>query len=728
MKPLRRSGCRWYGWAFALATAAVWAAAVLRPAVGVADTSAETVTASATSSPSPHVCIIGGGIGGASAAHFLRTAAPTGVKLSLFERRPHLGGRLASLWLPPIQGDSGSGSHGEDDQHRDDVSGTTAAGDSANSSAAIHVEVGGSIIHPRNRLMVHFVDQVLRLPRRDAPDQSMGLWDGHRFLLRLDRGRPVVNVVRLLWRYGLSLPRMQAAVGRLLASFDAIYGAGPGVPVVCGGGSVDDGCGVDHNGRSGSEGGTRWSVGVARLQEATRDFFDKLRARPAPVIFSPPATVAGLLSPRGDGSLVNLATRRLGAYASSAGLRPPLTAELVAAITRVNYGQEATGMAALAGAVGLAGSGGGLWAVAGGNAQVPMGLISRAGVTVYVGEAVTRVDTVRSAGRVAGVASYVLTSVSASASDDPVGSALSASASAALGGASTPARDAARGAEGPALRVSPPLAPNGSRTTACDAVVVATPLELSGGLVVGGADMASAGSPAAAPPLLPLPAPSPPPSRPFRTCVATFVRAEVEPTYWGLPRDCCGCVPDVVLTTVAAPAGGVPFTSLSALSRQARPASPRECADSPDRAVYKLFSPAPLTTADLGRLFRAYTVLAVVPWAAYPEYDPPPVLGSFLLDGGYGGGASVGDSGSDSSGTGGSRGGGAKGDVHAVGGRLVYVNAIESAASAMEMSALGGKTAAALVADALGWRAPRGGDRSPRAVPLPSPQSAKAEL
>ncbi|GAB0490945.1 hypothetical protein MMPV_002186 [Pyropia vietnamensis] len=721
MKPSRRSGYVCYGWAFSLAAAAVWAAAAHSPAINAADISAETVTTSATASPLPHVCIVGGGIGGASAAHFLRTAAPAGVKLSLFERRPQLGGRLASMWLPAIHGDSGSGSNGEGDQHRDDVSGTAVAGDSTNSTAAIHVEVGGSIIHPRNRLMVHFVDQVLHLPRRDAPDQSMGLWDGHRFVLRLDKGRPVVNVGRLLWRYGLSLPRMQAAVGRLLASFDAIYGAGPGVPVVDGGGG-GDGDGVSHNGRGGHQGGGSWKVGVARLHKATRGLLDIFRARPASVVSPPPDTVAGLLSPRGDGSLVDLATRRLGAYASSAGLRPPLTAELVAAITRVNYGQEATGMAALAGAVGLAGSGGGLWAVAGGNAQVPAGLIARAGVTVYASEAVTRVASVWSADGGTGGVSYVLTSVSASASDDAVGSALSASASVARGGASAPAGGADRGSDGPSLRVSPPLAPNASRTTVCDAVVLATPLELSGGLVVGEADTASAGSSAPPPP------PPPPPARPFRTCVATFVRAEVEPTYWGLPRDCCGCVPDVVLTTAAAPTGGVPFTSLSALSRPAQPASPRACADGPDRAVYKLFSPAPLTTADLGRLFRAHTVLAVVPWAAYPEYNPPLVLRSFLLDGGYRDASGAGDRGSDNGGIGASRGGGGEADVPAVTGRLVYVNAIESAASAMEMSALGGKAAAALVANALGWGAQRREGRSPPVASPPSPESPKAEL
>lgn len=701
MKRLLLSFRRCYGLAAGLASAAVWAAVATSYAVHAVDTAANTATTTpATAKHLPTVCIIGGGIGGASAAHFLRGAAPS-LKLLLFERRPHLGGRLASLWLPPVLFDSGSGIRAEGDQH---------------------VEAGGSIIHPRNEIMVHFVDDVLRLSRRDAPDQSMGLWDGRRFVLRLDAGRPVANVARLLWRYGLSLPRMQAAVRRLLASFDAIYGAGAGVPVVpVGFGGNGDGGGLN---RSSDAGWGIWRVGVARLRDATRGLFGAFRTRPPPVS-QPPTTVADLLSPRGDTSLVDLAARRLGAYAASAGLLPPLTAELVPAITRVNYGQEPEGMAALAGAVGLAGSGGGLWAVAGGNAQVPAGLIARAGATVHAAEVVTRVAELPPS--CDGTASsYVLTSVPASA--DAVGAALATAASATRGGRPPSAVGTARDAGGPAVRFAPPLAPNGSRTTACDAVVVATPLELSGGLVVG--DAAGAAATESPLPRPPPPPPPLPPARPFRACVATFVRAEVEPAYWGLPRDCCGCVPDAVLTTAAAPAGGVPFTSLSALSPRVRG---QACATGPDRAVYKLFSPAPLTAADLGRLFRAHTVLAVVPWAAYPKYDPPPLLGSFLLGGLSGGG----DSGSDGGGVGGG-GGGTAGNAApaaaAAAGRLVYVNAIESAASAMEMSALGGKTAAALVADALGLGSAQGEadrrHRPPAITPSPPPPSSsvKTEL
>jgi len=301
---------------------------------------------------------------------------------------------------------------------------------------------------------------------------------------------------------------------------------------------------------------------------------------------------------------------------------------------------------------------------------------------------------------------------------DPVGAALAAARRGGQAPPPPPLRSLSSSSPPPPPPPPPtPVAVNDSRVTVCDAVVVATPLELSWGLVLdvpagasppplgggggnGAADASTGGGVT-------------PPPRPYHTTVATFVRGAIEPTYFGFPPDCCACVPEVVLTTRAGPRAGVPFTSLSALV----PLMPRgapcgggngggggdggggdgaDAAGVPDRALFKLFSAAPLSAADLGRLFRTHTVLAVIPWAAYPSYDPPLPLGSFVLGGG---GAPAG----------------------APGGRLVYANAIESAASAMEMSALGGKAAADLVAAALGLDA--GGGRPAGAdgdAPLPS--------
>lgn len=58
---------------------------------------------------------------------------------------------------------------------------------------------------------------------------------------------------------------------------------------------------------------------------------------------------------------------------------------LIQVITRINYGQSVY-ISGLAGAVSLAGSGGGLWSVKGGNWQMAAGLINQWDVTLHLHE------------------------------------------------------------------------------------------------------------------------------------------------------------------------------------------------------------------------------------------------------------------------------------------------------------------------------------------------------
>lgn len=58
---------------------------------------------------------------------------------------------------------------------------------------------------------------------------------------------------------------------------------------------------------------------------------------------------------------------------------------LIQVITRINYGQSVY-ISGLAGAVSLAGSGGGLWSVKGGNWQMAAGLINQSDVTLHLHE------------------------------------------------------------------------------------------------------------------------------------------------------------------------------------------------------------------------------------------------------------------------------------------------------------------------------------------------------
>lgn len=64
---------------------------------------------------------------------------------------------------------------------------------------------------------------------------------------------------------------------------------------------------------------------------------------------------------------------------------------LVQVITRINYGQSVN-ISGLAGAVSLAGSGGGLWSVEGGNCQMAAGLINRSDVVLHLHEEIESIS------------------------------------------------------------------------------------------------------------------------------------------------------------------------------------------------------------------------------------------------------------------------------------------------------------------------------------------------
>lgn len=135
------------------------------------------------------VCIVGSGMAGASVAHFLRTiAAPhPPLQLSIFEAKDRVGGRMAVVEL---DGDT--------------------------------FEAGGSVIHPKNLHSVRFVELLgLNRTSDDDDDESFGIWDGTRFVFQTARAgdslfsksiTQIINTLSLLWRYGISLWRMQTFV------------------------------------------------------------------------------------------------------------------------------------------------------------------------------------------------------------------------------------------------------------------------------------------------------------------------------------------------------------------------------------------------------------------------------------------------------------------------------------------------------------------------------------
>ena len=99
-----------------------------------------------------------------------------------------------------------------------------------------------------------------------------------------------------------------------------------------------------------------------------------------------------LMSPvsrKGDSSdeMMDLTKVTLAEKLLSLGVDPLLVEELVTVATRVNYGQMPDSLHAFVGSVGLAGTGGSLWAVEGGNKMVASCNMRNAMATGYRGTA-----------------------------------------------------------------------------------------------------------------------------------------------------------------------------------------------------------------------------------------------------------------------------------------------------------------------------------------------------
>ncbi|EYU20569.1 hypothetical protein ABFS82_08G083700 [Erythranthe guttata] len=207
-------------------------------------------------------------------------------------------------------------------------------------------EAGGSILHPKNYHASNYTDYLnlqVKKPNHADDSLSLGIWDGHKFIYRtlnsnsklpiIQRFVSIANSIKLLVRYGVfSLLRMDSFVEVMLNKFLRYY--------------------------------------------------EGFEARP---VFE---SVEGMLKWAG---LYNLTTRTLGDELVEAGLSSLLIQELVTVITRINYGQSVN-MSGLAGAVSLAGSGGGLWSVEGGNWQMAAGLINRSDVDLHLQEEIESIS------------------------------------------------------------------------------------------------------------------------------------------------------------------------------------------------------------------------------------------------------------------------------------------------------------------------------------------------
>lgn len=138
-----------------------------------------------------HVCIVGAGIAGASAAHFLSLSQHV-PRITVFEKSDKIGGRIQSLEL----------------QHPD----------------LANVEAGASIISNANILMRHFATylNLKEKPKSKSNRTKFSLWNGTHVIMSTS-DTSYISIVRLLVRYGMSPIRSKWITKRLLKLFDNIY-------------------------------------------------------------------------------------------------------------------------------------------------------------------------------------------------------------------------------------------------------------------------------------------------------------------------------------------------------------------------------------------------------------------------------------------------------------------------------------------------------------------------
>lgn len=448
------------------------------------------------------IAVVGAGIGGTAAAFYLREEFGPGVKIDVFEPGD-VGGRLATVKIGDYE-----------------------------------YETGGSVIHPLNLHMKHFIER-LGLPQRKDVPSKMAIFDGKELVFE-ESDWFIINFLRLLWRYGFSFLRMQMWVEGILDKFMRIY----------------------------------------QYQQYGYSF----------------STVERLLHAMGGDSFLTLMNQTLEEAMMGEGFSQIFLNDVVAPITRVNYGQSVR-INGFVGAVSLAGADSGLWAVDGGNKRVCTGLLYHSKSELIPARVTSISVKVRPSKTGTSTSFYEVNYVEES----------------------------------------------GSAHSLYDIVVIATPLHQ------GKSDITFSGF---SPPI-----PSHYPGL-YHQTVSTLIHGTVNTSYLGSTQPASEFTVTDILTTDSK---GCAISSLNSLDPVHVPQGYKRPPASQAR-VWKVFSQQPLSQEQLRDVFLSWDSVSETRWLAYPSYRPPHrKTPPFILHD-----------------------------------RLYYLNAVEWAASAMEMSAISARNVALL--------------------------------
>lgn len=244
--------------------------------------------------PPARIAIVGAGIGGTSSAYYLRRKFGKDVKIDVFERE-EVGGRLAVL---EVQGHD--------------------------------YEAGGSVIHPLNLHMKRFVKE-LGLSSVPASGGLVGVYDGKSLVFE-ESSWFIINMLKLVWRYGFQSLRMHMWVEDLLDKFMRIY----------------------------------------RYQSHDYAF----------------SSVEKLMHAIGGDDYLRLLNQTLRENLKKAGFSETFLNEMIAPVMKVNFGQG-TELNAFVGAVSISAADSNLWAVEGGNKVVCSGLLQASSSNLITGAVVS---------------------------------------------------------------------------------------------------------------------------------------------------------------------------------------------------------------------------------------------------------------------------------------------------------------------------------------------------
>ncbi|ROI48940.1 Prenylcysteine oxidase [Anabarilius grahami] len=399
-------------------------------------------------------------------------------------------------------------------------------------------ETGGSIIHPLNLHMKYFLDRLGMSPRADV-SSKLAIFDGKELTFE-ESDWFIVNFIRMLWKYGFNFIRMHMWVEGILDKFMRIY----------------------------------------QYQQFGYSF----------------SSVEKLLHAMGGDSFLTLVNQTLEEAMLAEGFSQVFLNEMVAPITRVNYGQSVR-ISGFAGAVALAGAEPGLWAVDGGNKLVCSGLLYHSKAEL-VPARVTTISMKMRPSKTGSVTNFYEVNY---------------------------------------------VGESGAAHSMYDIVVVATPLHQG---------VSEINFPGFSPPI-----PSHFPGR-YHQTVATLVHGLLNVSFLGTTDKPENFFFSDVLTLDNKASDIQSLCSLDPVK------IPKGYSPSPasQRKVWKIFSSQPLSQKHLQQIFLSWDSVSEKRWLAYPSYSPPQRrTPPFILH------------------------------EH-----LYYLNAVEWAASAMEMSAISARNLALL--------------------------------